>query len=75
MESVILQFRIQILKAQLDVCQLVCASLAKELHTARLTSEQKAALARRWDKALKESRGLQRAIDMLEGQETETMSA
>ena len=72
MEPVILQLRIQSLKAQLDVCQLVWASLARELHTSHLTSEQKAALNRRWDIALKESRDLQHAIDMLERQETET---
>ena len=71
MESGIHDLRIDTLKTQLDVCQLVCASLDKELQdSSDLTLEEQAALAHRWDHALKESRSLQLAIDMLEGQET-----
>jgi hypothetical protein len=69
MESATRNLRIHTLKSQMDVCQLVCATLANELQVADLTLEQKAALARRWDKALNESRGLQHALDMLERQE------
>jgi hypothetical protein len=75
LESVIRELRIHTLKTQLEVCQLVCASLAQELQAAYLTPEEKTALARRWDKALKESRNLQLAVDMLEGQETEARIA
>ena len=71
MESAIHDLRIDTLKTQRDVCQLVCASLDKELqNSSDLTLEEQAALAHRWDHALKESRSLQLAIDMLEGQET-----
>jgi hypothetical protein len=71
LESGIHDLRIDTLKTQLDVCQLVCASLDKELQdSSDLTLEEQAALAHRWDHALKESRSLQLAIDMLEGQET-----
>ena len=71
MESSIHDPRIDTLKTQLDVCQIVCASLDKELQdSSDLTLEEQAALAHRWDHALKESRSLQLAIDMLEGQET-----
>jgi hypothetical protein len=71
LESVIRNLRIQTLKTQLEVCQLVCVSIARELRADYVAPEQKAVLAHRWDKALKESRNLQLAIDMLEGQETE----
>jgi hypothetical protein len=63
--------RVDTLKTQLDVCQIVCASLDKELQASHLTLEEQAALAHRWDNALKESRSLRLAIDMMEGQETE----
>jgi len=72
LESAIRNLRIQTLKAQLNVCQLVCASLAKEIQSSSLTLEEKAALAHRWGKALNETRGLQHAIDTLEQQEVET---
>jgi hypothetical protein len=61
--------RIRTLKTQLDVCLLVCSTLANELQAADLTPKHKTELARRWEKALKESQGLQLAIDTLEGQE------
>jgi hypothetical protein len=63
--------RIDTLKTQLDVCRLVCVTLAKELEVPYLTPSKKAELAHRWDKAMKESRNLQLAIDMLQGQGTE----
>jgi hypothetical protein len=69
MESVIRNLRIQTLKSQLDVCQFVCATVANELKAAELTLEKKASLARRWGKALVESRSLQHEIDRLERQE------
>ena len=64
--------RIDTLKTQLDVCRFVCASLAKAIQADHLTPEEKAALAQRWDKALKEGRNLQFALDMLRGQGTES---
>ena len=67
--------RIDTLKTQLDVCRFVCASLAKAIQADHLTPNEKAALAQRWDNALKEGRNLQLAIDMLRGQETESRFA
>jgi hypothetical protein len=75
LESDIRELRIHTLKTQLEVCQRVCATLTTELQVAYLTPLQKETLARRWDSALKESRNLQLAIDMLEGQQTETRLA
>jgi hypothetical protein len=71
LDSDIRNLRIQTLKTQLHVCRLVCESIANELRADYVATEQKAVLAHRWDKALKESRNLQLAIDMLEAQETE----
>jgi hypothetical protein len=68
MESAICNLRIRTLKSQLDACQLERQAIADELLAAGLTLEQKTALARRWGKALIESRDLQLAIDMLEQQ-------
>jgi hypothetical protein len=67
--------RIDTLKTQLDVCRFVCASLAKAAQADHLTPAEKAALAHRWDKALKEGRNLQLAIEILRGQETESRLA
>ena len=71
LKSGIHDLRVDTLKTQMDVCQLVCESLDKELQASHLTLEEQAALAHRWDNALKESRSLRLAIDMMEGQETE----
>ena len=68
MESAICNLRIRTLKSQLDACQRERQAIADELLAAGLTLEQKTALARRWGKALIESRDLQLAIDMLEQQ-------
>lgn len=68
MELAICNLRIRTLKAQLDACQLERQAIADELLAPGLTLEQKTALARRWGKALIESRDLQLAIDMLEQQ-------
>ena len=75
MESVIRKLRAHTLRTQLDVCELVFASLVKELQNNCLTPEQNSALAHRSYKALKERRSLQRAIDILEGQEPEAGTA
>ncbi len=75
METLIRNLRIRTLKSQLEVCQFVCASLANELRAANLTPAEKTALADRWEKALKEVRGLQLAIDMLDHQETDARVA
>jgi hypothetical protein len=75
LDSATRNLRIDTLKTQRDVCRFVCASLAKEIQADNLTPMEKAALAQRWDKALKEGRNLQFAIDMLRGQETESRLA
>jgi len=72
LDRVTRKLRAQTLKTQLDMCRLVCASLAKEVDSSYMTPEHRAALAQRSYKAHKEGRSLQRAIDALEEQETRT---
>lgn len=68
MESVIRRLRIRTLKAQLIRCQLQCDALAREFEATQ-TTKQKARLARRWDKAMKENHTIQHSIAVLEKQE------
>lgn len=65
-ESMIRKLKVQYLKGQLAVSRNVCSSLAHEFETTGLTVDEKAAIAHRWDKALKESHGLQLALELLE---------
>ena len=61
----IMSLQIQILKAQLEVCQLQDIALAKE-YEASSTNEQKADIATRWDWVMKKMRSLQCEIELLE---------
>lgn len=69
MEDVIRKLRIQNLKAQVVLRQLLCASLAREFETASLTFDERAAIAHRWDEALKECYVLQLMVELMERQE------
>lgn len=72
MESIIRKLELQSLKAQLAVSHSVCSSLAHEFETTTLKGDEKAAIAQRWDKALKEDRGLQLALVLLESRDDES---
>lgn len=61
----IMSLQIQILKAQLEVCQLQDIALAKE-YEASSTNEQKADIATRWDWVMQKMRSLQCEIELLE---------
>ncbi len=60
------KLRIRTLRAQVAQCKHICESLAEQFESETLTTEQKAALARRWDETLKESHALQVTLDSLE---------
>jgi hypothetical protein len=66
METSVRELEIQTLKNQLALSHEVCSSLAHEFETETLTPDDKAAIAHRWDHALKERYGLQLALDLLE---------
>jgi hypothetical protein len=75
LEEIIRKFRIQNLKALLAGQRFMCEALEKEFETEALTRDQKAAIARLWDDARKESHGLQLAIDLLEKRDKGVESA
>jgi hypothetical protein len=70
MQSMFRKLRIQALKAKLELCQHQCASLAAEFETAT-SSGDKAAIAQRWDRALKENHAIQFKLATLEKLEKE----
>ena len=71
MESIAYKLKIQTLKAQVALCQLICASLAREFEEESLTFVERSALAHRWDDTLKDGYVLQLTLDLLERQERE----
>jgi hypothetical protein len=73
MESLIHKLKAQSLKAHLAASRHVCSSLAREFETQSLTRDQKAAIAKRWEKALQETHGLQLAIGQLERRDSESI--
>ena len=72
MRSIILKLELQSLKAELAASHELCCSLAHEFETTTLTGGEKAAIAHRWDKALKEDHGLQLALVLLERRDSES---
>ena len=54
MEFIIRNLMVQNLKAQIALRRYVCEFLVREFQTPTLTTHEKAALAHRWDIALKE---------------------
>ncbi|MFZ2021692.1 MAG: hypothetical protein WCC31_12285 [Terracidiphilus sp.] len=71
MESFVCKLRIRKIEQQLELCQHICEASAREFDTATLTALQWAAVAHRWDEALKASHVLQLTIDLLKRQERE----
>ena len=69
MESVIRRLNTQNLKAQVVLRQFLCAFLAREFETSRLTFAERDEIAHRWDEAQKESYISQLMVDLLERQE------
>jgi len=59
MDWIVSKFKIYGVKAQLARCRFRQASLAGKFGAANLTAERKAALARRWDDAFRETCALQ----------------
>jgi hypothetical protein len=72
MESPTSGIQLGVLRNRLALRTFVCASLAKELQTARLV--EKPAIARRWQEALKECQILQLVVELLERKEREKSS-
>ncbi|MGO8934336.1 MAG: hypothetical protein ACLPLZ_04185 [Terracidiphilus sp.] len=72
MGSIIRKLELQALKDQLAASHDVCSSLAHEFETTALKGGQKAAIAHRWDKALKIDQGLQLALVLLERRDSES---
>lgn len=69
MESHTSGIQLSFLKNRLALRTFLCASLAKEMQAAKLV--EKPAIARRWQKALKECQILQLTVELLERQERE----
>jgi hypothetical protein len=70
LESIIRRLRIQSLRAQFEASRLYCASLTSQFETAVFGTE-KAGIARRYDRALKQTHRLQLSLELLERQERE----
>ena len=62
------------LQEQLALLKIACNNYSKEVDEARLHQDRQSLIARRWDKALKESRALQFVLDSLEIEEREPKS-
>lgn len=65
-----LKMRIRSLRRRHEICSNVCASLAAEFEIAA-ANDEKAAIARRWQEAVKQSHSLQYQLEQLEKQERE----
>jgi len=71
LESIIRRLRVQNLQAQVVLRRYVCEFLSREFQTPTLTTDEKTALARRWDITLKESYVFQLMLDLIERQQNE----
>jgi hypothetical protein len=72
MQSPISGIQLDLLRNRLALRIFVCASLAKQLQTAKLV--EKPAIAQRWQEALKECQILQLTVELLERKEREKNS-
>jgi hypothetical protein len=72
MESPTSGIQLGVLKNRLALRTFLCATLAKEMQTAKLV--EKPAIALRWQEALKECQILQLTVELLERQERERNS-
>ena len=71
MEFIIRKLRVQNLTAQLALRRYVCEFLVREFQTPTLTTDERAAIAHRWDIALKEGYVFQFMLDLIERREKE----
>jgi hypothetical protein len=71
LESVIRRLRIQTLRGQVVMCQLMSTSLAKRSDSEYLPDGQRAEIFRRRDESIDESHALQLMVDLLERHEKE----
>ena len=62
------------LQEQLALLKIACNNYSREFDEARLDQDRQSLIARRWDKALKDSRALQSILDGLEIEEREPKS-
>jgi len=70
MESIINNSRIRSLRGQIDASRLCCLSLSIQFERAG-TDTEKAEIARRQEKALKQTHVMELTLEVLEGQERE----
>jgi hypothetical protein len=70
MQSLIRKLKIHTLKMQLQASRAKCDSLAIEFEAAA-TTEQKAELAQRWNRAIEENHAAQHALAILERDHSE----
>jgi len=68
LEFIILKLKVQNLKAQIALRRYVCEFLVREFQTPTLTTRERAAIADRWDIALKENYVFQLMLDLIERQ-------
>jgi hypothetical protein len=73
LEFIIRKLRVQKLTAQVALRRYVCEFLVREFQTPTLTIHERAALAHRWDIALKESYVFQLMLDLVERQKNEEL--
>lgn len=73
MEFIIRKLRVQNLTAQVALRRYVCEFLVTEFQTPTLTTNERAAIARRWDIALKETYVFQFMLDLIERQKNEEL--
>lgn len=72
MESLTSGIQLGVLKNRLALRTFLCATLAREMQTAKLL--EKPAIAQRWQDALRECQILQLTVELLERQERERNS-
>lgn len=69
MEEIIQRLHIQTIRAKLELCRIVCASLAKEFENPHLSLREKDAIAIQWEKLLREGDVLALLLDLLRRKE------
>lgn len=74
MEEIIRRLEIQTIKAKLELCRIVCASLAAQFDTPDLTHIERATIARQWNKLLAEGDTLAFFLELLRRRERERMN-
>ena len=73
MEPAIRKLTMQTYQAQIALRERMSESLAREFEEENLTLGQKATVAHRWDKILKEKHAFQFMLDLMEKQESKKL--